>query len=107
MVEPEPLAVATNSGERDGLVTVELEGGPVASISRMMLAQSLVHDSHKALGFSRFRLSTQGPAEVSFSLGNLAKIEGSPHKDQFAGRGFLGRARLASNRARARRLSGE
>jgi hypothetical protein len=98
-IEPKALAVAANSGEGDGVVTVELECGAVALIRRMVLAQAFVHDSHQAPRFSRFWFSTDGPTEVTFGLGKLALIEGSPRKDQIVGRRFLACPQMASKRA--------
>ena len=57
----------------------------------MVLTESLVHDSHQAFGFSGFWFTTQGAAEVSFGLGKLTLIKGSPANNQIVGTEVLAR----------------
>jgi hypothetical protein len=81
-IEPELFTVPSQTGACDRFVPIYLERELVALVSRVVLAQSLMENTHEAPDFGRLGVTVESPAEVPLGVLELLPVQGLPGKYQ-------------------------
>jgi hypothetical protein len=81
-IEPELFTVPSQTGARDRFVPIDLESEFVALVSRVVLAQSLMENTHEAADFGRLGVTVERPAEVPLGVFEPLAVQSLPGKDQ-------------------------